>query len=109
MALMGSVLLAILAAIIGDKLASAGFFGLALVSLWRWTARSSEWLVALQRVLHVTDMGYTGLALATSIAATVNALFLFMSSRRLFGPLLVGADWVAFGTTALASTAMGAF
>jgi putative peptidoglycan lipid II flippase len=68
----------------------------------------SEWLVALQRVLHLTDMGYTGLALATSIAATVNALFLFVAARRLFGPLLVGADWVAFGTTALASTAMGA-
>ena len=41
--------------------------------------------VALQRAWGVADMGFAGLALATSIAALANAIYLAVASHRLYG------------------------
>ena len=69
-----------------------------------------EWFgrgfAALHRALSLTDLGYAGLAAATTIAAFVNAGFLMARARSLYGGLLDAATWRAFGTSALASAGM---
>ncbi len=65
-------------------------------------------VVALQRTIDVAQLGYPGLALATSIAAAANAVYLFSAARRRYGRLLSGSDWVGLARLAIASAGMGA-
>jgi len=64
-------------------------------------------LVALQHALVVADLGYAGLALATSIAAAANALYLAAFCRARYG-VFSGDDAARWLRIALASTAMAA-
>ena len=61
-----------------------------------------------QDVAGIADLGYAGLALATSLAATANAAFLALAARRRYGRLFVGEDWRELGKIVVASLAMGA-
>jgi putative peptidoglycan lipid II flippase len=63
-------------------------------------------VVVLQGWIHVADLGFPGLALATSVAALANAGYLLGVTRRRYGRLFVGEDWIAFGQLALASAGM---
>lgn len=59
--------------------------------------------VAFQHRLVLLDLGFAGLALATSIAATLNAIYLAVAARRLYGRLLSASDWSRFARLAAAS------
>jgi len=63
-------------------------------------------LVALQHGMVVADMGYAGLALATSIAAAANALFLVAFCRTHYGVFRPAADAGRWLRVALAGAAM---
>ncbi len=63
-------------------------------------------LVALQHGMVVAEMGYAGLALATSIAAAANALFLVAFCRTHYGVFRPAADAGRWLRVALAGAAM---
>ena len=63
-------------------------------------------VVALQGMIHVADLGFPGLALATSVAALANASYLLAVARRRYGRLFVGDDWRGFAGVGLASAGM---
>jgi putative peptidoglycan lipid II flippase len=65
-------------------------------------------LVAFQRSIDVAHFGYAGLALATSIAALANLVYLLAAARHRYGALLRAGDWLDYGRLALASLGMGA-
>ncbi|MFQ5515160.1 MAG: murein biosynthesis integral membrane protein MurJ [Myxococcota bacterium] len=65
-----------------------------------------EALVSLQHGWVRADLGYPGLALASSIAALANALYLIAASGRRYGRLLHGADLVGWGRLVLAAAFM---
>ncbi len=65
-------------------------------------------LVSLQHGLVVADLGYPGLALATSIAAAANALYLVAFCRVRYGVFLPLRDADRWLRIALASAAMAA-
>jgi putative peptidoglycan lipid II flippase len=70
-----------------------------------------EWLagaVAFQHRMVLADLGYAGLALAASIAATANALYVAASARAQHGPVLGRRAWLAWLRPAVASAAMAA-
>jgi putative peptidoglycan lipid II flippase len=51
-----------------------------------------DWVIAVQSRLVIADLGFAGLALATSVAATANALYLAGACRRLYGAFQPGSD-----------------
>lgn len=57
----------------------------------------------------IGPMGHSGLALATSISATVTTLLLFVSLRNKIGPIGLRRYLVAFVKTLIASLVMGVF
>ncbi len=63
-------------------------------------------LVFLQHRMVVFDLGYAGLALATSLAAFANAGYLFAACTRRYGPLLGRGDGSRFAAIALATVAL---
>jgi peptidoglycan biosynthesis protein MviN/MurJ (putative lipid II flippase) len=63
-------------------------------------------VVGFQHALVVADMGYAGLALATSIAAATNALYLILASRAHCGQMLDRSAMGRFARLALASVAL---
>jgi len=65
-------------------------------------------LVGLQHALVVADLGYAGLALATSIAAAANALYLAAYCRARYGVFVPRRDADRWLRIAGASAAMGA-
>ncbi len=69
---------------------------LALIGPMAEDSLPASWL-AWQHRLVIADMGYAGLALASSIAALANMLYVIASARRRHGSLLSGArvagDW----------------
>lgn len=64
-------------------------------------------VASLQGLVHVVDLGYPGLALATSIAAAANALYVGLAARRRYGRLLIGDDFGALARLCLAAAGMG--
>lgn len=58
--------------------------------------------------LRLLDLGFAGLALATSIAAAANAAYLIAAARRRYGALLDAGDLLALLRLAVAAAAAGA-
>lgn len=65
-------------------------------------------VVALQHALVVADLGFAGLALATSIAAAANALFLVWFCRVHYGVFRPAHDAGRWGRVLVAGVAMAA-
>jgi putative peptidoglycan lipid II flippase len=63
-------------------------------------------LLALQHRLSVVDLGYAGLALASSIASTANALYVIASARARYGSFLDRRELLSGMRTLLATLAM---
>ena len=66
------------------------------------------WFVELQHRWVVADLGFAGLALASSLAAGVNALYVMARARARHGAALDRADLEGAARIALASAAMAA-
>jgi putative peptidoglycan lipid II flippase len=64
--------------------------------------------VAVQHRLVLADLGYAGLALASSIAAAANAAYVAWSARAHHGPVLPPRAWLAWLRPTLASVALAA-
>jgi putative peptidoglycan lipid II flippase len=62
-------------------------------------------LVRAQHAVAFFDMGYAGLALATSIAAYANAAYLFGACTRRYGPLFEAPDALRFAKLGAATVA----
>jgi len=65
------------------------------------------WLVALQRPLALFDLGYAGLALATSCAAAANALYLCVACRRRYRVFQPRQDFQRWLLIAIATALLG--
>jgi putative peptidoglycan lipid II flippase len=65
-------------------------------------------LVGLQHRIVLADLGYAGLALASSIAATANACYVAASARLQHGRVLGPRAWLAWLRPALASAGLAA-
>jgi putative peptidoglycan lipid II flippase len=65
-------------------------------------------LVAIQHQMVLADLGYAGLALASSIAAAANALYVASSTRARHGQVLEHGSWRAWLRPGIASAAMAA-
>jgi peptidoglycan biosynthesis protein MviN/MurJ (putative lipid II flippase) len=65
-----------------------------------------EGIVAFQQRISLADLGYAGLALASSIAAAANAAYVAASARANHGPVLASRSWLAWLRPSLASLAM---
>lgn len=64
-------------------------------------------VIALQHRWFVADFGFAGLALASSLAAVANALYVMAAVRIRYGRVLRVADWLGWGRIGLASAGMG--
>jgi O-antigen/teichoic acid export membrane protein len=62
----------------------------------------------LQALLQFADLGFAGLALATSLAALANAFFLSVVANGRYGRLLTAVDVGEFAKISAASAGMGA-
>jgi putative peptidoglycan lipid II flippase len=70
-----------------------------------------RWLdpaIALQHRLVLFDLGYAGLALASSIAAAANAAYVATSAHARHGPVLPSRAWLGWLRTLVASAVLGA-
>jgi putative peptidoglycan lipid II flippase len=65
-------------------------------------------LIEAQRALVVADLGFVGLALATSIAALANAVYVLVAVRRRYGQLLARDLWGRVARLTLAAAALAA-
>ena len=65
-------------------------------------------LIEAQRALVVADLGFVGLALATSIASLANAVYMLAAARRHYGRLASGLGGRIAPLTAAAGTLAGA-
>jgi putative peptidoglycan lipid II flippase len=63
-------------------------------------------LVRAQHALVLADLGYAGLALATSLAAFANAAYLLGACARRYGPLFARGDRARFAKLGLATAAL---
>jgi len=75
-------------------LVSLGVNVLAALALMGPQAQGSmpDWVVAVQGRLVIADLGFAGLALATSVAAGANALYLAAACRRRYGAFQPRSD-----------------
>ncbi len=65
-----------------------------------------SWLLAAQHSAVVADLGFVGLALASTIAATANCAYVIASARRRYGSQLESGSLLGWGKILVAAGAM---